>query len=265
MSFDPGWLDLRAGADRAARDPALRATALAWLDAVPAPRVVDLGCGTGALWRDFARPAARWRLVDNDPALLALAAARCPGAETVASNLAGIDALPLAGARLVTASALLDLASAGWLDALATRVAREGSAVYACLSYDGAMDWAPPRGDDGAVLAAFNAHQRRDKGLGPALGPDAATRFAAALAGRGYRVRTAASPWRLGTDLGPDDGALIAALAGGVAAAAAESGLAGTTAWGQARRASRACVVGHTDVLALPASAQSKTTSESSP
>ena len=261
MSFDAGWLDLRAAADRAARDPALRAAALAWLDAVPTPLVVDLGCGTGALWRDFARPAAHWRLVDNDRALLALAARRCPGAEAVAADLAGIDALPLGGARLVTASALLDLASAAWFDALAARVAGEGAAVYACLSYDGTMDWFPPHAEDAAVLAAFNAHQGRDKGLGPALGPAAAERFAAALAERGYRVETAPSPWQLG----PEDGALMAALVDGVAAAAAETGLAGTAAWAQARRASRASAVGHTDLLALPPSAQSKTTSESSP
>lgn len=261
MSFAAAWLDLRAAADRRARDPALRAAALAWLDADPAPRIVDLGCGTGALWRDLARPAARWRLVDNDPTLLALAARRCPGAETARLDLAAIDALPLAGARLVTASALLDLASAAWLDALAERAADAGAAVYARLSYDGTMRWTPGRADDAAVLAAFNADQRRDKGLGPALGPDAAGHFAAALARHGYTVRTAASPWRLG----PEDADLIAALADGVAAAAAEAGRAGTAAWAQARRAAQAASVGHADLFALPASAQSKTTSESSP
>jgi SAM-dependent methyltransferase len=261
MSFDAGWLDLRAGADRAACDPGLRAAALGWLDAVPAPLVVDLGCGTGALWRDFARPTAQWRLVDNDPALLAHAAERCPGAETVIADLAAIDALPLQGARLVTASALLDLASAAWLDALAARLARAGAAVYARLSYNGTMEWRPARADDAAVLAAFNVHQCRDKGLGPAHGPGAAGRVAAALAEHGYHLRTADSPWRLGRD----HGALIAALVEGVAAAAAETGLADTAAWAQARRASQAASVGHADVLALPASAQSKTTSESSP
>lgn len=262
MSFDAGWLDLRARADRVARDAGLRAAALAWLDAVPAPGIVDLGCGAGALWRDLARPAARWRLIDHDPRLLRLAAGRCPGAEVVAADLADVAALPLRGARLVTASALLDLASAAWLDALAERAATEGAAVYACLSYDGTMDWTPVRPDDAAVLAAFNAHQRRDKGLGPALGPGATAHFADALAGHGHGVRTAGSPWRLGTG----EGALVAALARGVTQAAAEMGLAGTEEWVQARLTARGCVVGHVDLLALPgASAQSKTTSESSP
>lgn len=267
MSFAADWLDLRAAADRAARDAGLRAEALAWLDAAPETLVVDLGSGTGALWRDFGRPAARWRLVDNDPRLLRLAADRCPGAETVVADLADLGAVPLSGARLVTASALLDLAAAPWLDALAARVAAEGAALYARLSYDGTMAWAPARPDDAAVVAAFNAHQRRDKGLGPALGPalgpEAAAHLAAALAGQGYTVRTAPSPWRL--DRG--DGVLVAALTEGVARAAAETGLSGTEDWAQARRTARGCVVGHVDVLALPAaaSAQSKTTSESSP
>ena len=260
MSFDAAWLELRAAADSAARDARLRAAALAWLDGASAPGVVDLGCGTGALWRDFARPAARWRLIDNDQRLLRRAAARCPGAEAIAADLADVGALPLDGARLVTASALLDLASAAWLDALAERAAAEGAAVYACLSYDGTMRWTPGRPDDAAVLAAFNAHQRRDKGLGPALGPEAPAHLAAALVRRGFAVRTAPSPWRLGP------GPLAATLAEGVAGAAAETGLAGTAAWLQARRTTRGCVVGHVDLLALPAaSAQSKTTSESSP
>ena len=262
MSFAAEWLDLRAPADRAARDPALRAAALAWIDAAPAGLIVDLGCGSGALWRDFARPAQRWRLVDNDPDLLGLAAARCPGAQPVAADLAEVAALPIAGARLVTASALLDLASARWLDAFAARLAAEALPVYACLSYDGTMDWSPQRADDSAVLAAFNAHQGRDKGLGPALGPAAAAHFAAVLAGRGFEVRTAVSPWRLGER----DAALVAALAEGVAEAAAETGLPGTSDWLQARRTARGCVVGHVDLLAFPpASAQSKTTSESRP
>lgn len=263
MSFDAGWLDLRAPADRAARDAELRAAALAWLDAVPDGIVVDLGCGSGALWRDLGRPAARWRLVDNDRRLLALAAARCPGVEVVAADLADVAALPLAGVRLVTASALLDLASAGWLDALAARVADEGAALYACLSYDGAMRWSPSLPDDDGIVSAFNAHQRRDKGLGPALGPDAPRHLAAALGARGLRVRTAASPWRLGAE----DAALIAALAEGVGMAAGEAGFGRAGSWTQARRAARGCVVGHVDLLALPgaASAQSNTTSESSP
>jgi len=256
MTFAAAWLDLRAPANRAARDESLRTAALAWLDAAAAPSVTDLGCGTGALWRDLGRPEAAWHLVDNSPDLLREAGTRCPGAATVAADLADLAEVPLA-VRLVTASALLDLASARWLDALADRLAAAGAGFYARLTYDGTMAWEPALPEDAAVLAAFNADQRRDKGLGPALGPDAAAYLAAALARRGHVVRTAASPWRL--DAG--HGELIAALAEAVA------GAAGAGAWGQARRAARACVIGHVDLLALPgaASAQSKTTSESRP
>jgi SAM-dependent methyltransferase len=266
MSFDAAWLALREPADRAARDPGLRTAALAHLGEVAAPLAIDLGCGTGSLARDFAADSPdglRWRLVDSDPELLAIAAASYAGAETVAADLADLDDLPLAGARLVTASALLDLASADWLDGLAARLALAGVGLYARLSYDGAMVWTPPRPEDADVVAAFNAHQRRDKGLGPALGPGAAAHMAAALAERDFVVWTATSPWRLGSV----DAALIAELADGVARAASETGCLGTGAWAQARRAARGCTVGHVDLLALPAavSRQSKTTSESSP
>ena len=127
------------------------------------------------------------------------------------------------------------------------------------------MDWAPALDGDAAVRTAFNADQRRDKGFGPALGPAAGAALAAALAARGFAVRTAPSPWRLG----PAEAALERALTGGVAAAAAEAGLAEAAAWGQARAARGAlrCSVGHVDVIALPAgaSAQSKITSEERP
>jgi hypothetical protein len=266
VSFEAAWLDLREPADAAARDPDLLAAAAAHLRAEPAPVALDLGCGTGATVRAFGARLAglRWRLLDGDAGLLGLAAARVPDAEVVAADLAELDRLPLDGVRLVTASALLDLVSREWIGGLATRLAAAGLGVYAALSYDGRLAWRPAFAGDEAVRAAFNRHQRTDKGLGPALGPDAAAALAEALQARGYAVRMARSDWRLGP------GALQAALAQGVAAAAVEAGCADGAAWGQARRAasgSGTCTVGHIDVLALPAgaSAQSKTTSDSRP
>ncbi len=273
MSFDAAWLDLREPADHAARDPRLLAMARAHLGAGLA---VDLGCGTGSTLRAFrgagpaeqaptgsgsaAGDAVRWRLVDRDAALLRLATARAPGVETVAADLTDLGNLPLGGARLVTASALVDLASRAWIEALADRLAAEGVGLYAALTYDGAMDWDPPLARDGAVRAAFNADQRRDKGFGPALGPAAGPALAEALARRGFTVTTAPSPWRLG----PTDAALQAALTDGIAAAAAAPD------WGQARSAASGvsrCSVGHCDMLAIPGapSAQSKITSRSRP
>lgn len=260
MSFSAAWLDLREPADLSARDAGLLAAAREYAGEA---LVLDLGCGTGAMRRAFGG-SGRWRMLDRDPALLAVAAERAgAGVAVVAGDLWEIGRLPLDDVRLVTASALLDLASAEWVEALAGRLAAAGAGFYATLSYDGAMGWEPALGGDAAARAAFNAHQRRDKGFGPALGPDAAAFSAAALGRCGYRVRTAASPWRLGP------GELQAALIGGIAEAAAEAGMAGADEWGQARRAASGsgCTVGHVDLLALPAgaSAQSKTTSESRP
>ena len=259
MSFEPTWLELREPADVAARDPGLLAAAAAFLGDGLA---LDLGCGTGATVRAFGG-RGRWRLLDRDPRLLALAAARCPAAETVEGDLAELAALPLDGVRLITASALLDLASPWWVEALADRAAAAGVGVYAALSYDGTLFWEPALPGDAAVATGFDRHQRRDKGLGPALGPEGAAALARAMRRRGYAVRTAPSPWRLG----PAEAALQAALIEGIAAAAAETGVA-TRAWRQARLAASAAgraSVGHVDLLALPSRAQSKITSELSP
>jgi SAM-dependent methyltransferase len=268
VSFDAAWLDLREPADRAARDPGLLAAAATHLRGAAAPLVLDLGCGTGATVRALGPlvPGARWRLVDQDETLLRLARERCgPCVEPLAADLRDLEGLPLRGVRMVTASALLDLMPGGWIERLAAWLAAGGVAFYGALSYDGQMQWIPAHADDAGVRAAFNRHQRRDKGLGPALGPLATSALARALRRHGFRVRTAPSAWRLG----PEHAGLQAALIAGVARAAGEAGL-DAAAWAQARRAagaSASCMVGHRDLLALPAaaSAQSKTTSESSP
>jgi SAM-dependent methyltransferase len=250
MGFSADWLALRDPADRAARDGAMLRRAAA--AAGPRPVIVDLGCGTGASWRALAPhlpPGTEWRLVDNDPALLAIAAAAVgDGARPVLADLGDLEALPLEGATLVTASALLDLVPEAWLAGLAGRLRVP---FYAVLSYDGRMAWTPPDPRDADVTAAFNRHQRGDKGLGPALGPDAATRAATVLEAAGFTVESADSPWRIG----PDMADLQRALTDGIAAAAAETGLACAAAWGAARHAAAAatlCEIGHRDILALP-------------
>ncbi len=256
MAFDADWLALREPADLAGRAGVLLREAREHLGDGLA---VDLGAGTGATARAFAC-GARWRLVDRDKGLLALAAERVGRAEIAAQDLRDIAALPLQGARLVTASALFDLVSEAWTEALADRLATEGLGLYAALSYDGAMCWSPAFGQDAAITAAFNAHQRGDKGFGPALGPDAGPAIAHAFVRRGYSVRLVPSPWQLG----PEQAELHGRLVDGIAVAVDAPG------WGQARRAASgtsACTVGHWDVLAIPGapSAQSKITSVSSP
>ena len=83
---------------------------------------------------------------------------------------------------------LLDLVSDTWLDRLAVEIAARSIPVYAALSYDGRIGFSPPDPLDAAITAAVNAHQRTDKGFGPALGPAAAAFAIARFEALGYSV-----------------------------------------------------------------------------
>ncbi|WP_279482174.1 hypothetical protein [Aureimonas sp. SK2] len=255
--FDTTWLDLREPADHAARDRSLLDAARAHLrSAGSTPLAVDLGSGTGSTLRAFgADVPIRWRLVDHDPRLLEAAVSRLGGfgdVERMEADLADLSPAVVAGARLITASALFDLASQALVERVAEILAVERIGLYAALNYDGRMEWDPPLEGDVAVLGAFNAHQTGDKGLGPALGPGAARALRIAFEARGYSVRTVPSPWRLG----PADKPLHDALLGGFVGAVKETGqveAARLAEWAEARRTgTTACQVGHWDVLALP-------------
>lgn len=256
MGFSADWLALREPADHSARDAALLSAAA---DAAgPHPVIVDLGCGTGSTIRAFgshlAGPA-QWRLVDNDPDLLAHAVRAAGGSATTHQiDLRDLDTLPLDSATLVTASALLDLCSQAWVEGLAQRLARHNLPFYAALNYDGVMEWTPSDPADALITQAFNRHQREDKGLGPALGPDAANMIAATFAAAGYRILQADSPWHLSGG----HAALQRELVQGIAQAASEAGAGEATTWGETRKAAAStavCHIGHRDILALPAGA----------
>lgn len=276
--FSAEWLALREPADHAARDAGLRAAAAAALAEKRVPHIVDLGCGAGSNLRGLAPalgPRQRWTLVDYDPRLLDAARAALTrwadraGADGEAltleksgkrievafrqADLAADPTGPLAGeVDLVTAAALFDLVSQSWLERFADALAARRLPLYTVLIYDGIERWTPPHAADAAMLAAFHAHQASDKGFGAALGPAAAQAFDAALTRRGYRVRRAKSPWRLGAA----DARLIAELADGAANACAETGrvpAADVESWRAARRAATSCEIGHEDLLALPA------------
>ena len=168
----------------------------------------------------------------------------------------GLDAMPFAGVHLVTASALLDLVSARWLDALVARCAAAGAAVWWALTVDDRITWTPSDPDDALVLAQFHAHQRRDKGFGPALGGAAAGHAAKRLAEAGYRVIRTATDWQVDGSRGATDLPMLQAMVEGIAAAAAEQAPAlaeRATRW-QARKLERLDAlrlqVGHTDVQA---------------
>ena len=246
MSFDTQWLDLREPADHAARNPELLQ---AFADALPAkPHIIDLGSGTGSTLRAVAPiiPGATWRLTDNDPLLLAEAKRREPDVQIEQVDLAKNLSRPLAQkADAITASALIDLVSAAWLDELVTLA--DGRALYIALSVNGEDRWLPQHDDDAHIAGAFKADQRRDKGFGPALGDEAASYLAEALKNAGYQVRTAQSPWRL------TQGSLMSVLSDGIANAATEAGVPNVTAdaWRLARHHSTSAQIGHTDLLAI--------------
>ena len=128
-------------------------------------------------------------------------------------------------------------------------VAARKSAFYTVLTYDGDQRWTPEHEADGVLLEAFHAHQRRDKGLGPAAGPDAPDALSEALTAQGYQVSEGDSAWRLGAG----DETLISQLAAGFAEAARETGQVDPQTLATWCAVSRTgAVVGHADTLALP-------------
>lgn len=252
MGFEASWLDLRESADRQARDNGLLRAAVALSRGAGA--CLDLGSGTGATLRAFETAGAQdvtWRIVDHDPALLAIARKRHPAVQVVQIDLAACASTALDGVDLVTASALLDLVSEDWLMRLADDLACREIAFYAALSYDGRISWSPCDPRDEAVRSCFNAHQQTDKGFGPALGPSAARRAAEIFRERGFVVRTARSDWCLG----PEEARLQQMLLTGIAAAASETGYANTADWAATRTAlmpEGQVQIGHVDILAEP-------------
>ncbi len=240
--FSADWLALRAGADAAARSRRLAMRFAGTLK--PRAHVVDLGAGRGALtgWLGPLLPKGmHWTLVDGDARLLSLA----PRVRKCRRSLGG--RFPQADAYVSTA--LIDLAGLAWLARL-VRHAR-GRPLLMHLAVDGRHEFSVPHALDGAVLGAFARHQRRVKGLGPALGAQAPFAFARIAARAGYRVTIERSDWLVG------DRELLAALVEGIAQAAVEQEPSlDLDAWLRARRSQIArgglsLRVGHRDVLAI--------------
>jgi hypothetical protein len=279
IGFDPDWLALREVHDHAARAAGLAARFAASLG--DAPVIVDLGCGTGSNLGYLAPRLAReqsWICVDHDRLLLRAAidrirawatasgwglapapggieveAPRCPiRVRLRAHDLSrGLPSDLPAGAG-VSASALLDLTSAAWLDAFAKRCRQRP--LLLALSFDGRVTLSPPDEGDEEVRRRFLRHQRTDKGFGPALGPDAAAYLADRLRKLALEVELAPSDWRLGD---ADRPLLTAKIQGLLSAARAVEDDALLDRWAARRRAELEAgepglVVGHLDLLALP-------------
>lgn len=216
--------------------------------------------GLGALRPGGSNPALARSQPPTPPPALHLSA---PGldARIVQQPLdlaRGLDALPWQAAHLVTASALLDLVSADWLDRLAHAAGSSRTALLMALSVDGRHRWTPADPFDDSVARLFARHQHRDKGFGPALGAQATHHLRVRLRAAGHRVWTWRSDWQLDGGRDAADRRLMAAMIDGMAGAAAEvdaSARPALQAW-QGRRqallgASR-LRVGHLDLMALP-------------
>src|SRR5262245_44645208 len=131
------WLALREPADAAARSEELVAEVRSFLP--PGGVIVhDLGCGTGSIARWLAPrlpTPQHWVLYDRDDDLLGRAAASPPLApagggpvsvETRRRDVTRLERDALAGADLVTASALLDLLTADELARFVTSCVEAG-------------------------------------------------------------------------------------------------------------------------------------------
>jgi hypothetical protein len=263
MSAEPirvsaGWLDLREDADGAARNRELVARLRRRLPARGEVVVHDLGCGSGSMGRWLAPllPGRQhWILHDRDPDLLAIAGSDSR-VETRRSDVTRLGPDDLAGASLVTASALLDLLTEDELAGLVGACAGAGCPVLLTLSVTGRVRLAPADPLDSRVTAAFNGHQRRTTARGRLLGPDAVEAAVAGFRRLGTEVLVRPSPWRLGA---VDARLTVEWLTGWVEAACEqEPGLAADAELYRRRRlreakAGRLAVtVGHADVLVLP-------------
>jgi hypothetical protein len=264
MSFSADWLTLREPFDGRARNKTVLDAVAAHFASQPAISVVDLAAGTGSTLRAIApRLPARqdWRLVDNNLSLLARAEASTSPqrhVKTVPLDLArDLEAALDGPCDLVATSALLDLVSREWLDRLIVEAAARHLPVYAALSYDGRAVLEPADPLDREIVNAVNAHQRTDKGFGPALGPDAAEAIVDGFAALGWTVTQGLSDWVFEAK----DARIQQETLSGWAFAAQETGLvSGDTAgdWlarrGKLIDSGRSKVrVGHVDVFARPA------------
>lgn len=264
----PGWLDLREAADGAARARDLVGLLRCRPPVEGGWLIHDLACGSGSMGRWLAPVLSgpqHWVLHDRDADLLAVAAATVPGPaadgavvsiEPRVSDVTQLQPEDLAGASLVTASALLDLLTLDELTRLIHTTAGVGCPVLFALSVSGRVELLPADRLDVRLAAAFDAHQRRETPRGRLLGPDAVEAAVEGFRRLGAEVIVRPSPWRLGAT----ERELAAEWLTGWVDAALEQEAALTPAADLYRRRrlreARAGVltvtVGHTDLLVFP-------------
>ncbi|MGV0875628.1 class I SAM-dependent methyltransferase [Martelella sp. FLE1502] len=260
--FETDWLALREPADRLARAPALLDILSRYLQAMLAPAIVDIGCGTGSTWRSLQSHVpnhTRWLLLDHDPALLEEAERGIGNDQGVAFrrfDLNDLQDLPLEGVPMVTASALFDLVSEDFCVAFCDRLVDQGCGLYAALNYDGIIRWTHRHPLDDDMVEAFNRHQQTDKGFGRALGPAAGACLERLLEARGYQVEAMTSPWRMDATAAALQKAFLSGFRQPLQEMSGRSE-ADIEDWLAFRMAAIAapeslCEVGHIDLIAMP-------------
>jgi hypothetical protein len=262
VRVSPEWLSLREPADAAARSAELADRVGGHLATAGRLVIHDLGGGSGAMGRWLAPrlPGPQhWVVHDRDADLLELALAGAPGpaadgtAVTVEARRTDITRLTpedLAGASLVTSSALLDLLTADALERVL--VACAACPMLLALTVVGRVTLTPEEPLDALMEAAFNAHQRR----GGKLGPDAVAAAARELRGAGAEVLVRPSPWRLDAthaELAADwfEG-WVAAACEHEPALAAQAGAYRDRRLAQTAAGELSVTVDHADLLVLP-------------
>ncbi len=208
LDVSSDWLALRETEDARARSRDLALAAAAMLRTRPIV-VHDLGSGTGSMMRWLAPllPGPQeWVLHDWNARLTDHAVDGPPALDrddipvSVTSRvgeLADLQPADLSGASLVTASALLDVLTAPELHAIVDACVGVGVPTLLALSVTGEVHLDPGDARDGVVGRAFNSHQRREAGGRRLLGRYGAPIARGLFERAGWRVRTAATTWRL--------------------------------------------------------------------
>jgi hypothetical protein len=213
LEVSSDWLALREPEDAAARSLDLAAAAAELLPEGPAV-IHDLGSGTGSMMRWLAPhlPGPQtWVLHDWNADLteqaISMPRPRSRDSAGVSAigrvgSLTGLSGTDLAGASLVTASALLDVLTSTEVHGLVDACVAAGPPALLALSVTGIVRLTPRDELDGTVNDAFNAHQLRDANGRRQLGQYAAPIARGLFVEAGWHVRQATTVWRLDSNQG---------------------------------------------------------------
>ena len=264
--FDADWLQLREPIDHKARCDHLTVQLSQHLARQGHTLTLcDLGTGTGSNLRYLAPrlPGPQhWVLIEPDAALRTIAQRQglsdAPCQQWLPTRLTADNLTVTVPTQvdLITASALIDLMSPGWLHALAGVTSQRQAALLMALSYNGKFELQPADSMDIWLRKTVNGHQHRDKGTGSASGPEATQILSHALGKQNFALTTATSSWWLDNQHVAVQQALVTGWCN-AARAHAPAARAAIDDWQrrrseESRNGSLTIRVDHLDLLALP-------------